>query len=124
MTVTNTMTLKSLDGTTTVATLKYVKNASAYPKDVPNFTENILNDGSHAFDVSANPTKRIWELEIVGEDVSDALLSKLNTLKYTECLLDEDALLIETSISVFFKSFDAVLQIGTLYNYKVVLQEL
>jgi len=124
MTVSNTMTLKSLDGTTTVATFKYVKNNSAYPDDVPNFTEKILNDGSHSFDVSVNTEKRIWSLEIVAEDVSDTLLTKLNLLKYTECLLDEDALIVETGISVFFKTFKAVLQRGTRYNYQVVLQEL
>lgn len=123
MTVSKTLTLSNTAGTIE-ATLRYVDNPTAYPKDVPSYTEQVLQDGSHTFDVAAYSHKRVWDLLIKAEDTGDDLLSKLNSLKYTECLLTEDALIVEEDIPVFFKEFEANYQVGIYYTYRVVLQEL
>lgn len=123
MTVSKTMILKNT-AETIEATMRYISNPTAYPKDVPSYTEQVLADGTHAFDVSAYPHKRRWDLIIQAEDTGDDLLSKLNSLKYTECLFTEDALVVEEDIPVFFRDFEANYQVGIYYTYRVGLQEL
>lgn len=124
MTPTYTLTLRNATSTIQ-AVIRYPTGSSAYPKKPKSFTAHNLYDGSKAYDYPANPIKRRWELDIVAEDASDALLTNLNTLfALTETLkLDEDALIVESGINVVFESFEAIYQVGTIYNYRIALQE-
>jgi hypothetical protein len=125
MTPTYTLTLRNATSSIQ-AVIRYPTGASAYPKKPKDFTAHKLYDGSRAYDYPANPIKRRWELDIVAEDTSDALLTNLNALfALTEALkLDEDALIVESGINVVFESFEAIYQVGTIYNYRIVLQEI
>lgn len=127
MPTTYTLTLKdATTGGTTSAVIRYPTEETSYPKFPKVFTRYQLSDGSYAYDCPTYSTKRRWELEIIRDQAGDALLTKLKTLfdLNTTLYLDEDALVIESNIDVFFEEFEATYQVGDWYVYRVVLQEL
>lgn len=125
MPTTYTLTLHN-SGSTISATIRYPTENTAYPKFPKTFTKYQLSDGSFAYDTRTIASKRRWELEIIRDDAGDALLTKLKQLYdlNTTLYLDEDALVIESDIEVFFEEFEAIYQVGDWYIYRVVLQEL
>jgi len=113
-------------GSTTSAVIRYPTEETSYPKFPKIFTKYQLSDGSFSYDTPTYSTKRRWEMEIIRDDSGDDLLTNLKTLfDLNETLyLDEDALVIESDIEVFFEAFEPTYQIGDWYIYRVALQEL
>jgi hypothetical protein len=85
-----------------------------------------LIDGTRAYDEPTDAIKREWNLMIQYEDISDALLTNLKLLYETRAtlLLDEDALIVESNIPVYFKTFKPIYQFGGIFHYQVGLQEI
>jgi hypothetical protein len=125
MTPTYTLTLKDTAATIT-AVMRYITPDSGYPQMPKNFTRLELANGNYAYEYSSNAVKRRWTLDIKGEDSSDLLLTNLKALYDLKesLLLDEDALLVVSNISVVFEEFQPINVSGTLYYYRVVLQEI
>ena len=124
---TDTLTLKN-SALTTIATIRYPMGASGYPLYQKTFTKYQLADGSFAYDMPTNVTKRRWDITIDSEDTGDLLLTKLKTLfDLNETLIldiDIDVYNInESGISVVFEEFRPIPVIGSIFQYQVVLQE-
>jgi hypothetical protein len=119
------ITLRNATGTIT-ATIKNIVANSAYPETPKNYTEHTLADGSLAFDIAENPVKRVWSLQIKGEDAGDNLLTNLNALYRAkeQLFIDEDALIIENNIPVMFADFSIKYQTGDLYYYGLTIKEM
>jgi hypothetical protein len=122
---TYTLTLHNA-GSTISAVIRYPTEETSYPKLPKTYTKYKLKDGSYSYDVPTYATKRQWELDVIREDSGDDLITKLNQLyALNETLyLDEDALISENDIEVYFEDFQPIYNIGNWYDYKVVLQEL
>ncbi len=117
-------TLKNSTGSIQ-ATIRYPMEEGAYPIKDKDLTKYKLANGNFAYDEPSNSVKRRWEFEVVREDSGDDLITKLNQLfdlKET-LLLDEDALVQESGISVKFEKFQPTYHVGNWYTYQVVLQE-
>ena len=127
MVSTDTMTLKNQAGTTT-ATIRYPIGSSGYPQYNKTFTKYQLADGSFSYDLPSTAVKRRWDITIDSEDASDALLTNLKTLFDLTATLhldvDVDAYgITESNIDVVFEEFQPIPVVGSVFQYRVVLQE-